>query len=578
MSWALGYTCPDRKRRRRCGSEAPTADRLGSSRPQGVTISKPSIARSTAMMSSLTMASRVTGFLRLWATAYALGASGLMSAYSIANNLPNMVFELVAGGIISSLFIPTFMELKESRTEEEAWRFTSHVFNLAVLGLGVLGVIGTLLPAPFVWTQTFRMTPEQADKVIPAATFFFRFFALQVVLYGAGAVISALLNSQRKYFWPAVGPIFNNLVAIGAMFAFVGLGGKLTGSSLTSGPAPVVLAVGTSLAVLVMFAVQLPAVFKTGWRYSWGLGLSDPGIRRLFALAGPTVVYVATNLVAVSFRNSCALAVSPEGVSILTYAWVFYQLPYGILAVALATAIFTELADASGRNDLVEFKETFSRGLRATTVLMLSASGLMIALATPLVSLYRVGAFKASDIPPVVGALRWWVAGLIFYALFIYLLRAFYSLKDTKTPMVANLVLTVLVHVSLYWVLSTGIGGWHGMGVNGMPISDAIFYFANSIALLFLLRRRIGGFDMRGIASMFARMVIASAAGGGIAWGIATALTSAVHGLPGAILAVFAGGIAGGGVILGVGRVLGVTEVADATAMLTRRLRRKGSR
>jgi putative peptidoglycan lipid II flippase len=554
------------------------ADRLGNPRAQGATISKPSIARSTAMMSSLTMASRVTGFLRLWATAYALGASGLMSAYSIANNLPNMVFELVAGGIISSLFIPTFMELKESRTEEEAWKFTSHVFNLAVLGLGVLGIVGTLFPAPFVWTQTFRMAPEQADKVIPAATFFFRFFALQVVLYGAGAVISALLNSQRKYFWPAVGPIFNNLVAIGAMFAFVGLGGKLTGGSITSGLAPVVLAVGTSLAVLVMFAVQLPAVFRTGWRYSWGLGLSDPGIRHLFALAGPTVIYVATNLVAVSFRNSCALAVSPEGVSILTYAWVFYQLPYGILAVALATAVFTELADAAGRNDLVEFKEIFSRGLRATTVLMLSASGLMIALATPLVSLYRVGAFKATDIPPVVGALRWWVAGLIFYALFVYVLRAFYSLKDTKTPMLVNLVLTALIHISLYWVLSTGIGSWRGIGVNAMPIADAIFYACVSSALLFLLRRRIGGFDMRGIASMFARMVVAACVGGAAAWGVSTVVTSAIHGVGGSIVAVLAGGLVGGGVILGAGRVLGVTEVAEATAMLTSRLRRKGSR
>ena len=88
------------------------------------------------MMSTLTMVSRVTGFLRIWATAFALGATGLMSAYSVANNIPNMIFELVAGGIISSLFIPMFMELRESKSEEEAWAFTSHVFNLALLCLG----------------------------------------------------------------------------------------------------------------------------------------------------------------------------------------------------------------------------------------------------------------------------------------------------------------------------------------------------------------------------------------------------------------------------------------------------------
>jgi putative peptidoglycan lipid II flippase len=535
-----------------------------------VTISKPSIARSTAMMSTLTMASRVTGFLRLWATAYALGASGLMSAYSVSNNLPNMVFELVAGGIISSLFIPTFMELRESRTEEEAWKFTSHVFNLAVLGLGVLGIIGTFFPDPFVWTQTFRMSAEQADKVVPAARFFFQFFALQVVFYGAGAVISALLNSQRKYFWPAVGPIFNNLVAIGAMFAFVAFGGKLTGASVTSGVAPMVLAIGTTLAVFVMFAVQMPAVFETGWRYSWGLGLSDPAIRRIFALAGSTVIYVITNLVAVSFRNACALAVSAKGVSILTYAWVFYQLPYGILAVALATAVFTELADAAGKEDTAEFKSVFARGLRATTVLMLPSAALMIALATPLISLYRVGAFAASDIAPVASALRWWAAGLIFYSLFVYVLKAFYSLKDPRTPMLVNLVLTVFIHIALYWVLSTGIGGWHGIGVNGMPISDGIFYFADSSILLLLLRRRIGGFDIRGISSMFARMLLASCVGGVAAWGLSIAVAATVKGLPGAILAVVAGLVVGGGIILVLGKALRVDELSVATSALAR--------
>jgi putative peptidoglycan lipid II flippase len=528
-------------------------------------------------MSTLTMVSRVTGFLRLWATAYALGASGLMSAYSVANNLPNMVFELVAGGIISSLFIPTFMELRESRSEEDAWKFTSHVFNLAVLGLGILGVVGTLFPQPFVWTQTFRMSPAEAAKVVPAATFFFRFFALQVVFYGAGAVISSLLNSQRRYFWPAVGPIFNNLVAIGAMLAFAFLGGRLSGDSLTSGVAPTVLAVGTTLAVLVMFAVQVPAVLKTGWRYSWGLGLHDPAVRRMLALAVPTVIYVVTNLVAVSFRNASALAVSETGVSVLTYAWVFYQLPYGILAVALATAVFTELADSAGRDDLVEFKATFSRGLRATGALMLPTSAVMIALATPLVSLYRIGAFKTSDVPAVAGALRWWAAGLIFYSMTIFFLKAFYSLKDTRTPMLVNLALTVFVHIALYWVLSTGIGPWPGLGVNGIPISDGVFYFSLSVALGLFLRHRIGGFDARGIASMFARMTLASVVGAACAWGISYALAPLVPGLSGAILQVTLGGVVGLAIAMGAGHLLGVTEVSLATATISRTFTRRRS-
>ena len=529
-------------------------------------------------MSSLTMASRVTGFLRIWATAFALGATGLMSAYSVANNIPNMIFELVAGGIISALFIPMFMELRESKSESEAWAFTSHVFNLALVSLGTLALLGTLFPQVFIWTQTFRMTPVQAARVVPAATFFFRFFAVQVVLYGAGSIFSAILNSQRQYFWPAIGPLFNNIVAIGAMLAFVALGGKVTGAALTSGPAPVVLAVGTTLAVFVMFAMQLPAVLKTGWRYSAGLGLHDPAVRRMLRLAVPTVIYVVTNLVAVSFRNASALAVSEKGVSVLTYAWVFYQLPYGILAVALATAVFTELSDAAGRKDNVAFKETFSRGLRTTGVLMLPTSAIMVALSVPLVTLYRVGAFTAADVPLVASALRWWAGGLIFYALTMFLLRAFYSLKDTSTPMWVNLALTLGVQISLYWLLSTGIGSWGGIGINGMPIADVTFYLCVSVTLALLLRRRIGGYDARGVMWTFARMLIASVGGGAAAWGIAQLLAPLSGHAAGALVQVTAGGIVGLLVAFGLGRLFGVAEVAEGIALIRRVLGRRFAR
>lgn len=528
-------------------------------------------------MSTATTLSRLTGFLRMWATAFALGATGLMSSYSVANNIPNMIFELVAGGIIASLFIPTFMELKEARSDEEAWRFTSHAFNLAMLALGVVALVGTLFPEPFVWTQTFRLSASEAARVVPSAVFFFRFFAIQVVLYAAGAIFSALLNSQRRYFWPAVGPIFNNVVAIVAMFGFVWFGGKTAGLRLTSGPAPAVLAIGTTVAVLVMFAVQVPAVLKTGWRYTFGLGWGDPAVRRMLKLAVPTLIYVVTNLVTVSFRNASAFAVSPEGPSILTYAWIFYQLPYGILAVALATAVFTELSAAAGRADTVAFKATFSRGLRATGVLILPTAAIMIGLAYPLVSLYRVGAFKASAVPQVVGALRWWAVGLIFYALTMFLLRTFYSLKDTRTPMSVNLVLSAF-QIGMYLVLTTGIAGWSGLGINGIPIADAIFFALSTLVLAIILRRRIGGYNLAGVASTFARMAVASAIAATAAWLVATRLQPFVHGFIGYLIMVAAGGGLGLLIAAALGRLMRVSEVSLALDAGWRSIKRFGQR
>jgi putative peptidoglycan lipid II flippase len=186
------------------------------------------------------------------------------------------------------------------------------------------------------------------------------------------------------------------------------------------------------------------------------------------------------------------------------------------------------------------------------------------------VTLYRVGAFKSSDVPVVAGALRWWAAGLIFYALTMFLLRAFYSLKDTRTPMWVNLVLTVCVQIALYMLLSTGIGSWKGIGINGIPIADATFYFCVAMTLALLLRKRIGGYDIRGVASTLLRMALASAIGAAAAWGVAAALAP-IGGAPsGAIVQVMCGGIVGLVVAFGFGRLLGVDEVAQGGAMVAR--------
>jgi putative peptidoglycan lipid II flippase len=533
-------------------------------------ISRPSVARSTFTMSTATTLSRLTGFVRMWATAFALGATGLMSSYSVANNIPNMVFELVAGGIIASLFIPTFMELKERDGDAGAWRFASHVFNLALIALGTLALIGTIFPWPFIWTQTFRFEPGTAVEIRATASYFFSFFAIQIVIYGAGTILSALLNARRQYLWPALGPVFNNIVVIATMFAFAALRDNLP-------LARVVLAVGTTLGVVAMFGVQVPSLVRSGIQYTRSIGLRDPAVRRMLVLAVPTLVYVFTNLVAVSVRNASAFAVADNGPSILLYAWTFYQLPYGILAVALATAVFTELSEKAGRRDTASFKDTFGRGLRATGVLILPTSAIVVALARPLVSLYRVGEFKQADVPAVAQVLQLWAMGLVFYASTMFVLRTFYSLKDTRTPMYVNLALTA-VQITLYTVLSTGIAGWGGLGINGIPIADVVFFVLSFFTLAFLLRRRIGGYDASGVAWVFIRVAVASVAGGVVAWLVARALAAPASGVTGSLLQVFAGGTAGLTVALTLSRLMGVREAAVVTEFVSRAVHKRRNR
>lgn len=515
-------------------------------------------------MSTATTLSRATGFLRMGATAYALGATGLMSAYSIANNIPNMIFELVAGGILSSLFIPTFMEVKAERGDDAGWRFASHVFNLVLIALGIVALAGTFLPEPFIWTQTFREAGAGQEAVQQAAEFFFRFFAIQVVFYGAGMVMQALLNAERRYLWPALGPVFNNLVVITTMLVFASM--PLGDTSLT------LLAVGTTLGVVAMFAVMVPSLVRSGVRYVPEVGLRDPAVRRMLLLAVPTVVYVVTNLVAVSFRNASALAVTPKGPSVLMYAWTFFQLPYGILAVALATAVFTELSEAAGYKDFAGLKNQFARGLRATGVLMLPAAAMLIALAEPLVSLFLYGEFTPEDVPLVAAPLRLWGVGLVFFACMMFVLRTFYSLKDTRTPMLANLALTP-VQIGLYVLLTAGVWGWAGLGVNGVPVADGVFWLLMLVTLALLLRKRLGGYDVRGIVATFVRMMVASAAGGLVAYGIATLLAPTEPTFGAAVLQVAIGGSVGLLIAFALGRVLRVPELTVATEVLTRAVR-----
>lgn len=531
-------------------------------------ISQPTVARSTAIMSVSTTLSRVTGFVRTWTIAYALGVTALSSAYSVANNIPNMIFELVAGGVISSLFIPIFLEQWEKRGEEDAWEYASYLFNLTTIALAVVAVFGTVYAEQFVRTQTFRSGSGAAEVAL--AGFFFRFFAVQIVFYGAGAVISGLLNAKRNYLWPALGPVFNNLVVIVTLLGFY-VPFRHTDPEL----AKMGLAIGTTLGVLAMFAVQVPALIKMGFRYTPRIDLRHPGLRRMGRMALPTLVYVVTNLVAVSFRNAYAFEVSPEGPATLLYAWMFYQLPYGIFAVALATAIFTELSDQAGRDDWPSFKSTFSRGFKATGMLIIPMAAMLIALSEPLIRLYRAGAFTASDVPVVAEILAWWGATLFFFAGYMFILKTFYSLQDTRTPMLVNLVLTV-GQVGMYATLTVGFAGWGGFGLKGIPIADMVFFAVSLAVLALLLRRKIGGYDVRGVVWMLTRTTIAAAVGGLAAYGVLRLTPGLAAGTTGFLLQLLLGGVVGLGVAFGGASLLRVEEVGIGTDLIRRLFARLG--
>jgi putative peptidoglycan lipid II flippase len=525
----------------------------------------PSLARSTAAMSVGTILSRATGFVRQWAMAVALGvtiaAKGqipIASAFNIANNIPNMIYELVAGGVLSSMFIPIFLERSRKDGEAGAFAFANTLFSLTFVVFGLVALFGTMLPQVFVWTQTF--TVSAADSRL--AVYLFRFFAVQIIFYGFVALSTGVLHSYRTFFATAVAPLFNNVVVIIALLGFyVPLRESHPDLAL------VALGVGTTLGVVALFAAQVPALLKVGFRFRWRLDLADPSLRKMLRKGAWVLGYVAVNIVGISFRNAFATRAMRDGSAVLSYAWMWYQLPYGVLAVSYISAIFPELSRAADTRDWTAYKGYLSRGLRAMALLMLPAVAILFALGTQLVTLFRFGKFPAEAVPLVTAVLAAWTIGLFFFAAYMLVLRGFYALQDTRTPFYTNLVLTV-VQVGLYAGLTRLIPGDYALV--GIPLADSLFFILHTTVLLAILRRRVGPFGLAHVFDGWARAYDGAALGGLAAWAVVLATPSLGASALGNILRVIAGAAVGLTVAYSVLRRRGIDEMEYVEGLLRR--------
>lgn len=491
----------------------------------------PSVARSTLVMSAATMLSKLTGFFRTWAMAFALGNTVLASSYQIAFNVPSMLYELVAGGILTTAFLPVFLSVKSSLGEKGAWAFFSNLCSLVVVTLGAVAVLATVFAPQVVATQTFMTGGAAAEQ----AVFFFRFFAVQVLFLGLGALFGGVLNAHRQYFWPAASSAFNNVVVIITFFGYVPL------SDWNAELAKVWLAAGTTLGGLMMCACLVPALRKTGARFRFKIDFSDPALKEVARIAVPVIVFTVANLVAVSFRNAFALEAASNGPSTIQYAWMWYQLPYGIVAAALSMALFTELADLDAIGDKAAFKAMFAKGFKTTLFLIVPLAACLMVLADPLASLYHAGEFTQEDVAEVARVLFWWGTTLPLYSLYMYLYRVFSALKDLMRLTQVDVALRAL-NIACYVVFTGGFGSFEGFGLVGIPLADTVFYLLMNVALLFLLRKRIGSFGGRTLAAHAVKVSAAAIVTVIAGRALMTSFFGSFSGIPQALLAVCAGG------------------------------------
>jgi len=466
-------------------------------------------ARNASIMAVGTALSRITGFLRYASLAYVLGLTlrfgetNLPSTYSLANSMPNMVYDLVMGGIIASLFIPVFVEYLSTRDREEAWYVASSVTNISLIVLGlitILGIIGSPLIIRLMTAFGSYSAGDVTTQVVrDQASFFLRFFMPQIIFYGLSAILGGLLNSHRHFTAPAFAPIANNLVVIGTVIVFYLLPGPRDNTTHL-----VVLGLGTTLGVVAQALVQVPMLWRIGVRYSPVLDLKHPAIRKIGRLAIPLFAYILLWQVGTWFVFALAIQVD-GGVPSYQYAQMFFQLPYGIFAVSIITAIFPAMSEHAALRRWAKFKNTLSTGIRSTILIIVPCCVIYLTLSKPIIRfLLQHGFFKAGDTELLSEVLFFMALGLIPYSIDMLLTKTFYSMQDTRTPMIIN-CFVVAINITANLIFFKLIG------VKGLALGFAVAYLFSMLIDGTVLRIRLGRIGGRRMLSTASKTLAAAA-------------------------------------------------------------------
>lgn len=464
-----------------------------------------SVIKNTGLMTAGTMLSRISGLLRTWAMAFALGNTVLTSAYQVANNLPNVLYDLVAGGFLATAFLPVLLLQKARYGWRGQNRYTSNILNITLILLGALSLISCIFADQVVSTQTF--TVGDSAEVHQQTVIFFRIFAFQILFYGLGGVITGVLNAGRSFFLTSIAPALNNIVVILSFAVYVPL------STVYPDAAIILIAVGTTAGVAVQFGIQIPALIKSGYRWQPYIDLRDPSIAETIKIALPSLIYIVANLVAYTFRNAFSLVAADNGPSALAYAWMWYQLPYGVVAVSLSSTMFTEMSEAAAQGKMTAFAQHVVRGLSGTAFMIVPLTGLLFVLATPIFHLFHAGAFTLDDVAHISSLFRLWVLSLPMYAIGMYMYKAFASIRRLMSFAIANCAL-VVVQLALYAVLCDP----NVLGLYGIPAADMVYYVARAAISLVLLKHYVPEVRYSPFWTTTIRVIGASIIGSGIAF------------------------------------------------------------
>jgi putative peptidoglycan lipid II flippase len=528
--------------------------------------------RHTAVMTAGTALSRLTGFLRLTAMTATLGVtvSSLGSIYTVANLTPNIVYELILGGILTSVFVPVFVDRMATSGWDEARDVANRAMTLVLVILVAVAALGALFAEQIIRLYLVASEAPGHEAQVELGVFFLRWFMPQIVFYGVGAVATGLLQANRRFAAPMFAPILNNLVVIGTFIAYAIVRGSRPPRVIGITTAErTVLAVGTTLGVIAMTVALWPSLRSLGYRLRIRFDWRHEAIRHLGRLAAWVALYVAANqlayVVIIVLNNRF-----DAGPQIYTTAFTLFQLPHAIFAVSIFTALLPGMSERWSTGHPEGVRGLVSRGLRDTTVVILPAAVGLLVLAEPISRLlFEHGEALPRDSVAIARTLQGFAVGLLFFSAFQLLTRTFYAMQDTRTPALVNVVAAIVnVGAALVYV------GPLALSLRGMALAHATSYVVGAGVLLLLLRRRLGPIGGALIARTVAKTSVAALVSAVAAFGVTEVWeTPTDASVPAEAARVGVAIVVGMLVFLGSALILRIGEVDDVRKVVLRRFR-----
>ena len=510
------------------------------------------IARAAGIIALGSIFSRVLGLVREQIIAFYFGASGLVSAFSIAAMIPTMIYDLLIGGMLSAALVPVFSQVAEREGNEALWAVFSRVVSLVAVVLAAILLLLEALALPVA-----KLLGPGFDPALQAVLArMIRLIAPAVFFFGLSGVVTGLLYTLKRFTYPAFGAAIFNL---GIIVAVPLLAGRIDAYSLS---------IGVLLGSLLQLLIQVPDLRDVRFRFR--LDLAHPALRRILVLYLPIALGLIVSNVQIVIDRRLASSTGESSIAWMRDATTLIQLPHGLVAVAISLAVLPTLSRLSASGDMEGFRQTLGLGLRLVLILIVPATLGLLILAGPVIALvFEHGKFTPYDSFWSAWALRYYLTGLIFAAIDWPLNYAFYARQDTLTPAVVG-ILSVGVYLAVALTLL------QPLGMLGLVLADSAKHFSHALMMLILTWRRIGSLADLRLGQTAGKALFAAGIMAGV---MALALNLVVRfvnssGLVGELVAVAVTIGLGVLVYLGLISLLRVEEVSSLRLLVRQRLGR----